>query len=56
VNAPANPDRYLNTLYGDDWKQVGYEVYDHSKEKRKKKIKKRIDNFSPAYPLGPLNN
>ena len=39
LNGPNNPLRYLNTCYGVDWKNTGYQGYDHLNMKPRRKVK-----------------
>lgn len=52
LNGPQNPSNYLKLWYGDDWNDVGYKDYDHSKEKGLKKVKVFLtdETRKPALP------
>lgn len=50
-----NPNNYLNSCYGDDWKTMMYKTYDHENEMGILDIRKvKITNYDHAKPTGPL--
>ena len=57
VNGPNKTKNYLDRCYGDNWNKVKYQTYDHSEEKRVKKIIKPLtsEDRKPAMPMSPIN-
>lgn len=55
---PSRYERYLSTLYGDDWNKVAYRQYDHAKEMEVQSVKVSItqEMRNPAKPYDKVRN
>jgi lipopolysaccharide cholinephosphotransferase len=50
---PNHIEDHLERLYGSDWPSAAYAQYSHQDEKEIKKVKVRLENFSPAEYILP---
>lgn len=48
--------KYFDRCYGGDWFSHYHIYYDHQNERQLQPEKKRITNYNPAKPMGPLKN
>ncbi len=55
---PDNSERYLETLYGNDWNRIAYRQYDHSKEEEVESVKVTLNDAmrEPAKPFDKVKD
>jgi len=58
ISIPHSPKPFMDSLYGPDWYDVGYQTHLHRNVPGLKKVKKRLtqEDRVPAQPTGPLKD